>query len=258
MRLFKRFLPFVLVLFSSSMYATTPPDSAVVDDPLIIKYRLSSDISITAGNLNSINTVNTGQVDIEKRVFGFKGVAGFRYGILEGEKNAEEFNSAMSTSLFPKRAVYGFVNGGVEKSFLRRFDFRGFGGAGISFRALNSDNQKFEPYLNMLYEYTDFNQKILVGGDSSEILQVFRAVIGWTGTHKFGKDKFVVTHSGRFQQSLQDLNNFRFEGGVNFLMPVFKILSIRTGMNYTYENIVITGRMKSDFLWTFGILLTNI
>jgi len=234
------------------------PDSTKTRDSLVIKYRLASDLNITAGNLNSINSINNGQIDLEQRVVGIRAMAGYRYGILEGDKNAEEFTSALAFNLFPKNRVYGFVNGGVESSFLRAFDFRGFTGAGASFRVLRSENQKFEPFVNLLYEYTDFNSPILVQGDSTEIVQMVRAVLGWTGTHKLFKQKLIITHNSRFQQSLQDPDNFRFEGGVHFLMPVFKILSFRTGMNYTYENVVITGRQKTDFIWTFGVLLTNI
>jgi hypothetical protein len=242
----------------SASNAYNDPDSTRTRDTLIVKYRLASDLNITAGNLNSINSINNGQLDLEQRILGIRAMAGYRYGILEGDKNAEEFTSAIALNLFPKNRVYGFVNGGVESSFLRAFDFRGFAGAGASFRVLRSEDQKFEPFVNFLYEYTDFNAPILVQGDSTEILQVFRAVLGWTGTHKLFKQKLIITHNSRFQQSLQDLDNFRFEGGINFLMPVFKILSFRTGLSYTYENVVITGRQKTDFIWTFGVLLSNI
>lgn len=227
-------------------------------DTLKVKYLVSSDVSVTAGNLNSFTTVNKGQLDLEKRVWGINSTALFRYGTLDDKINSREFNVTTAASLFPKNRVYGFINGGYEFSFLRGFNNRAFGGAGISFRVFRKTNNKLETFFNTLYEFTEFNEPIVVDGDSSMTLSTARGVLGWTGTHKVFSQKLIITHAGKFQQSLQNLDNYRFEGNVNLTLPIFSVLSVKTGVQYTYENIVLDGRQNSDFIWTFGIVLTNI
>lgn len=227
-------------------------------DTLKVKYLLSSDLSVTAGNLKSFTTVNKGQLDLEKRVWGLNTTALFRYGTLEDEINSREFNVSAAASLFPKNRVYGFINGGYEFSFLRGFDNRAFGGAGISFRVFRQENNKLETFFNALYEFTEFNAPIVVDGDTSNTLSTARGVLGWTGTHKVFSKKLIITHAGKFQQSLQNLDNYRFEGNVNLTLPIFSVLSVKTGVQYTYENIVLDDRQNSDFIWTFGVVLTNI
>ncbi len=241
-----------LVLFGQDSTQTKTKDT------LKVKYLVSSDLSVTAGNLNSFTTVNKGQLDLEKRVWGLNTTALFRYGTLEDEINSREFNVTAAASLFPKNRVYGFINGGYEFSFLRGFNNRAFGGAGISFRVFRQENNKLETFFNALYEFTEFNAPIAVDGDTSNTLSTARGVLGWTGTHKVFAQKLIITHAGKFQQSLQNLDNYRFEGNVNLTLPIFSVLSVKTGVQYTYENIVLDGRQNSDFIWTFGIVLTNI
>ena len=43
----------------------------------------------------------------------------------------------------------------------------------------------------------------------------------------------------------------------NNLTNLFSVFSFRTGAQVSYENIVISTRRNLDFLWTFGISLSN-
>ncbi len=245
---------FFLLSFPTAVFANDDASK----DTLRIKYNLSSDWNISSGNLNSFVTQNRGTLDLEKRVFGVKTMVMYRYGTLNGVENANEFNSLVTLSLFPRNKFYGFVNGGVESSFLRGFNLRSFGGAGVTWRALNSDKHKLEPFTNLMYEFTRFKTPIIVNEDTTNNLNTLRAVVGWTGTHKMISGKFIITHGARFQQSTIDINNFRVESNVSIAIPIIKILSVKTGATYTYENVVLPGRQNSDFVWTFGIALSNI
>lgn len=227
-------------------------------DPLITRYLLSTDLSVTTGNINSFNTINKGQIELEKRVIGWKLLALYRYGKIDSTINANEFNISTFINFFPQNRVYGFVNGGFEFSFLRGVTYRAYGGVGAGFRVVKNELNEFEPYINVVYEYTKFQSPVVVGGDSSDVRQMARGVIGWNGIHKVFNKKLVITHNAKYQQSLQQANDVRFEANLNLALPVFKILSVKTGFGYTYENIVIAGRLRNDFLFTFGILLTNI
>lgn len=227
-------------------------------DSLTVKYLLSSDFTFTTGNVESFNTVNKGQLELERRVIGWKLLAGYRYGLVDSTVNANELTVATFINFFPQNRVYGFINGGFEFSFLRGVQYRGYGGAGAGFRVVKDDVNEFEPYINILYEYTKFQDPIVINGDTTDIRQTARGVIGWTGLHKVFKKRLVITHNAKYQQSLQTLNDFRFDASVTLALPVFKILSVKTGAGFTYENIVIEGRKRGDFVFTFGILLTNI
>lgn len=233
------------------------PGEDVRKDTTLIKYLLSSDLTITSGNLNSIVTINRGSFEMEKKVYGIKTTAMYRYGFLDGTLNSNEFNSLISISLYPRKKLYAFLNGGLESSYLRGFNYRAFGGVGMTWRAINTEKQKLEPFLNLNYEQTQFRSPVLFNNDSTDLVQTLRGVLGWTGTHKVFADKLLITHGAKFQQSLQDPSNFRFDFNSSFSVPIFKFFSIKTGITYTYENIVLPERVNSDFVWTFGVILTN-
>lgn len=226
-------------------------------DSLTVKYMLSADISVTAGNVTSFNSLNKGQLELEKRVIGFKLLASYRYGKVDSVINGNELVTAAYINLFPKNRVYGFINGGFEFSFLRGVQYRGYGGLGAGFRVVKTENHEFEPYINFLYEYTKFVEPVIINGDSIYERHTARGVLGWAGMHKFAKGKLLLLHNFKYQQSLTLKEDLRLDANISLSVPVFKFLSVKTGFGYTFENLVITGRKKSDFLFTFGVLLSN-
>ncbi len=262
--LFRKLTIVVTVLLAALSTLKAQTDSAATPeppkDPLVVRYLISSDISLTAGNLFSFTTVNKGQLELEKRVIGAKFVVNYRYGFLDSTKNVinNELLTSALISLFPKKRVYGFINGGYEFSLLRGIKNRAFGGLGANFRVVDMENQKFEPYVNVLYEYNKYLTPIVFGDDTTDVVQTARGVVGWTGLHKVAKGRLIITHDARYSQSLQVANNFSVAGNVALTVPIFKILSAKTAFGATYENVVPTGRKKADFIWTFGIVLSNI
>jgi hypothetical protein len=257
-----KLLALALFLFtvSAAAYAQTdttqPPKPP--KDTLRVKYMLSSDFTFTAGNLLSFTTINKGQLELEKKVIGWKLMAGYRYGTLDSVVNSNELNISTVISVFPKNVIYGFVNGGFETSFLRSIRFRAYGGLGAGFRVVKTETNEFEPYVNFLYEYNRYNDPLPDDTIAPYELQTFRGVVGWTGLHKVFKQKLIIAHNFKYSQSLTIANNFRIEGNLNLAVPIVKIFSIKAGFSATYENVVPEGRKQADFLWTIGLLLTNI
>lgn len=227
-------------------------------DTLLIKYLVSSDFTFTLGNLNSFTTVNKGQLDLERRIIGSKIVAQYRYGVIDSTVNSNELTTSLMISFFPKNRAYGFVNGGFETSFLRGLTARGLGGLGVGFRVIKNDSHQFEPFINFNYEYNKYREPIQITPDTSFVLQTFRGIIGWTGLHKVIKNKMVITHNFKYQQSLTKAENFRFEGNIVISYPIIKILAIKAGFTGTFENVVPDTRKKADFIWTIGIALSNL
>lgn len=247
----------LLTLCSATLFSQSDTSKAK-KDPLRVRYLLSSDFSFTLGNLVSFTTVNKGQLELEKRVIGFKFLAGYRYGTLDSVVNSNELNLSTYLSLFPQNRVYGFINGGFETSFLRSIKFRAYGGLGAGFRVIKTETHEFEPYVNFLYEFNRYDTPLPDDTIAPYDLQTFRGVVGWTGLHKVFKKKLIITHNFKYTQSLTIANNFRLEGNFNMALPIFKVFSIKTGVSVTYENVVPTGRKQTDFIWTIGAVLTNI
>lgn len=248
---------FGFCLFLTQLYSQSD-STEKKKDPLIVKYLVSSDFTFTLGNLVSFTTINKGQLELEKKVIGFKFNAAYRYGTIDTVVNSNELTISTFISLFPKNRVYGFVNGGFETSFLRGISYRAYGGLGAGFRVVKTESHEFEPYINFLYEFNRYKDPIPTDTVSPFELQTFRGVVGWTGMHKFVKNKLVITHNFKYQQSLTIANNFRFEGNIALQYPIIKILSVKAGFTGTYENVVPTGRKNEDFLWTLGIALSNL
>lgn|GEM_PF-815861 len=253
----KFFTLVALVMMSGTVLHAQLDTAGQKRDSLIVKYMLSSDFTFTAGNLLSFTTINKGQLELEKRVIGWKLLAAYRYGTLDSVTNSNELNISTMISLFPRNIIYGFVNGGVETSFLRGITLRAYGGIGAGFRVIKTETNEFEPFVNGLYEYNRYKDPLPTDTISPYELQTFRGVVGWTGLHKVFKKKLIIMHNFKYTQSLTIANNYRIEGNLNLALPIIKIFSLKAGFSATYENVVPVDRKQADFIWTIGAILTN-
>lgn len=233
--------------------ATKPKDTT-----LTIKYLISSDWTFTFGNLNSFITVNQGQLNIEQRVIGTKLLARYRYGVLDSVVNNNEFYTNLDVLLFPKNRVYGFANGGFEFSFLRGINARAWGGLGAGFKVLNNDMHKFEPTVAFNFEHNSFANPVLYRGDSTFTVNTAIANIGWTGSHKFFKDKLRIVHNFLWTQDMLYATNYKFTGGLTISVPVIKNLTVKTSVLGSYNNVVPADKKPGDLIWTIGVAWGNI
>jgi hypothetical protein len=244
------------LLFSAfgALYAQT---TKTKDTTLTFKYLISSDWTFTFGNLNSFITVNQAQFAIEQRVIGAKLAARYRYGALEGVMNYNEFYTNAELMFFPKKRVYGFLNGGAEFSFLRGVNLRAWGGLGAGFKVLNSSDHIFEPTVSVNYEYNNYSTPIVYRGDSTTIVQTAIANVGWTGSHKFFKGKMNLVHNFKYTQDLLFATNFKFDGGFTLSVPVIKHFMVKTAIVGSYQNVVPEGKRQADLIWTIGVAFGN-
>lgn len=227
------------------------------DTTLKIKYLISSDWTITFGNLNSFISVNQAQLGIEQKTIGATILARYRYGAIEGVQNYNEFYANAQLMFFPKNRVYGFANGGAEFSLLRGVNLRAWGGLGAGFKVLNSDEHVFEPVISVNYEYNSYTTPVLYSGDSVSIVHTGIANIGWTGSHKFFKGKLTLVHNFKWSQDLLFANNYKFDGGFTLAVPIIKKFMVKTSIVGSYQNVVPALKKQGDLIWTIGLAYGN-
>ena len=227
------------------------------DTTVTVKYLLSSDWTFTFGNYNSFITVNQGQLAVEQRIIGAKILSKYRYGAVEGVTNYNEFYVNADLLFFPKNTVYGFANGGLEFSFLRGVNLRAWGSLGVGFKVLNQNDHKFEPTITLNYEHSDFESPVLYRGDSTTLIETIITSIGWTGSHKFFKDKLLIVHNYKWSQDLLFATNYKFDGGVTLAVPIIKKLMVKTSLIGSYQNIVPINKKQGDLIWTIGFAWGN-
>lgn len=247
-------LLFVLFAGAMSLFSQTTKER---DTSLHIKYLISSDWTITFGNLNSFISVNQAQLNVQQKSIGTNIVARYRYGAIEGVPNYSEFYANAELMLFPQNRVYAFANGGAEFSLLRGLNLRAWGGLGAGFKVLNSEAHVFEPVVSVNYEYNNYATPILYSGDSVSIVHTGIANIGWTGSHKFFKGKLTLLHNFKWSQDLLFANNYKFDGGFTLAVPIIKKFMVKTAIVGSYQNVVPADKRQGDLIWTIGLAYGN-
>ena len=226
-------------------------------DSLTLSYRIGTDFSMSFGNVNSYNSLNEGYLEVDQRIIGFDALARYRYGWLAGTQNASELQTNLNIKIYPRYWVYAFAKGGVESSFMRATSLRGFVGGGAEFRPIDNEKHTFKPYIGYMFEHNDYREPILLANDSAYTWTTHRGIVGWSGVHKFAKGRIILTHNFNWVHSFVNFKRYRFYGSIDILIPVWKMITIRTAFYGSYDNLVPIGFVSQDMLFTVGILATN-
>jgi putative salt-induced outer membrane protein YdiY len=71
------------------------------------------------------------------------------------------------------------------------------------------------------------------------------------------KEKVILNHELYFQPSLEQSNNFRWQGDIGLELPIWKHLNFKINYRHTFESIVIENQQQEDRILTFGFTLKS-
>nr|MBA2763056.1 DUF481 domain-containing protein [Segetibacter sp.] len=151
--------------------------------------------------------------------------------------------------VFKKRKVYAFGLATIERSNLRRIDWRKLIGAGVGFRLVQSEQHTLTLTNAIIHESTDFQERAT--------LTTQRNSTRLKGRHCFLQDKFRLTHITFVQPALSNFSNLRWNTLVSLELPLSSWVTIRGSFENSYESVVEATRKQNDSRITFGISVGN-
>ncbi|MEZ4961124.1 MAG: DUF481 domain-containing protein [Saprospiraceae bacterium] len=179
----------------------------------------------------------------------------YLYGSFGGFKTERDFFSRNFLYLQPKKRIYPYLMGWLEKNLRRKIDFRYQLGPGATWVALKKESHALKFSLTATYEHTDFNSNDFLNAEpqSSDVIETWRLTGRLFGYHGLWKDRLRLQYEFWYQQSLQHGDNYRYHTDVSIQAPLSKAFSVKINLNYSFENVVLRGVKQGDLFWTMGL-----
>lgn len=190
----------------------------------------------------------------------YKNENSYVYQAFNKVKADEDILSLNFLYLNPDRKIYPFVLGFVSTNFRREIDLRYLTGAGVTFQILNKKKIDWlkisvsSEYEQTNFASTDFNKDEYDGMSS---INTLRGTLWVNGKYHLFKKKMIVTHEVYFQPSLEQQNNFRWQGDVGVEFPIWEFLNFKINYKQAFESIVVANQLQEDRFLTVGFSIKN-
>ncbi len=218
-------------------------------------YALASSFFLSKGNVDRLLWKSDASLKHIHAGWGFSSDNTYLHGSFGSFRTERDFFSRNFLYLHPKAKFYPYLMGWLETNLRRKIDFRYQLGPGATWVPLNKGGNVLKFSLTATYEHTDFNGNNFVNAEP----QAFNVIDTWRltgrlfGYHGLLQDKLRLQYEFWYQQSLEFGNNYRYHTEVSLLAPLSKALSVRLNLNYSFENVVLTGVKQGDLFWTMGL-----
>lgn len=224
-----------------------PSPSPVLFDSL--SYRFIGDGNFTWGNVNRSLTVLRAELTLNGPAVSLATNPRFTYGEQNNRLAERDTYVDLLLDVFKKKKVYVFGLATVERSNLRRIDWRQLAGAGVGFRLIESSRNTLTLTNAIIYESTNFRER--------PTLATARNSTRVKGRYRFGQDKIRLTHVTFVQPALSDFSNLRWNTLISLELPLNRWVTLRSSFENSYESVVEATRQKNDSRLTFGFAVGN-
>lgn len=231
---------------------SVPVDTLPKTRPAIIdssSYRFIGDGNFTRGNVNRSLLVLRAEITLQGPAVNISTNPRFTYGKQNRLLAERDTYVDLIVDVFKKRKVYVFGLATIERSNLRRIDWRRLAGAGIGFRLVQKEHHHVSLTNAIIYESTDFQER--------PTLSTVRNSARLKGRHSFLEDRMRLTHITFVQPALNDFSNLRWNTLITLEIPLNQWITIRGSFENSYESVVEATRQNNDSRVTFGIAIGN-
>lgn len=222
------------------------PDSLKNPPTPVFRYRLTTDGTVTAGNVSRTLLQLTGSVDYElSDYFKLSSNPSFVYGKQSGILAEREWFGDFRTTYRYEKRLYYLAFGSFERSNLRQINHRWTGAAGVGYKLLNRKRAYLSVTDVLLYENTDFIEL--------QDVNIIRNSMRIFGEYSFDNDRFTLTHTAFYQPALGQYN-VRWNATMSLQLRLTKVISLRSTVANAYESLIVPGRQHNDFRFTMGLV----
>jgi Protein of unknown function, DUF481 len=229
------------------------------NDTLNWQVKFSASSSLLDGNVARFLLLNSFEIAYAKPNFGMTSRNDYQYGTTRHIKSENDFVSRNFFYVNPLRKIRPYLMVTTETNYRRKIEFRYQVGLGISIKIAEKNNNLFRMAFGTTYERTRFGGMNFekLNDTLSNILTAWRATGRVYGKQQVFKSKLKLTYEFWWQQSINDIDDYRFHNEDALEIPLSKIFNFRTSFRYSYENIRIKGLKPYDLFWTFGLSVSN-
>lgn len=214
-----------------------------------LSYRLAGDGNFSRGNVNRSLMVLRAEIVLQGPAVDISAHPRFTYGQQNHQLAERDIYADLFIDIFKKKRVYAFSLANVERSNLRRIDWRQLAGAGIGLRLVRSSRHNLSLTNAIIHESTNFRER--------PTLSIQRNSTRLKGRHSVLGDKMRFTHITFMQPALSDFSNLRWNTHLALELPLTRWMAIRTSFENSYERVVEATRKRNDTRVTFGIVVGN-
>ena len=252
-------MPYSIYCFTFLIAFFIPQLLVAQTDTFELKYTISGDGAISTGNVEQFNVGGRSSVSTMSKYIGADLDQFYTYGEQRNIKVENDFANRLFVYFLKRKRLYFYLMNVEELSHRRDITFRMQNGGGIGYYLLRGHGQKVKLNLTLLHEQTEFKTAKfpIETGITSRFRKVWRANLRLKGTNVLLHKHLKLNYEGTYQPSLEDDRDYRFYWFLTMDWAIYKHLSFRTSINYTYENIVLIGKKQGDLRWTVGLAIGN-
>ncbi len=212
---------------------------------------LAAEAIVQTGNVETQFFTLRGDVSTLDSVVevGFHGE--FAYGEQDAIKNQQLLLGATTVDFWPETVLSPFVLGTAETNFQRQIDLRWQTGGGLKWLFWHDTTNEVSLSAAALFDATEYEPTA-----NLDPVRTGRGSFRLKGRHILLNTYLVITHTTFFQPSLSSSEDFRWNTLVTFDVPLSSVVSLRTSISNTFENIVPPDKKKHDAKLLFGLKVT--
>ncbi|MCU0415019.1 MAG: DUF481 domain-containing protein [Ignavibacteriaceae bacterium] len=218
-------------------------------------WKLSTNGSWLTGNVERLLILNSADFTVIEQPWAIRSSTTYQYGTINKKLTENDLFSRNFFYLFPKNEIYPYLMGWIESNKRRNFSFRYQIGPGVSWGFINNKSSLIKISFTTTYEMTNHRNSAYsdekYNGEST--IDLLRGTVRFFGKHKLFENKINIAYEAWGQQAFDDKENIRFYGNIVLEFPLTQLLSFRTGYNYYYESVVLSGVKPRDGFLFFGI-----
>lgn len=205
-------------------------------------FRAKSDISYKPRNILLFNTRNS-----------------YLYQEFDRDKADLDILSLNFLYFSPDATWSPLLIGIVSSNFRRKIALRTILGAGVTYELLKEKEDLLKFSISSEYESTNFStsQFNLEEYNGNESINTLRGTLWINGKHYLFENKLIVGYEAYFQQSLEEINNFRWQADISIEMPISKFVNFKVNYLHTHESIAAADQKQQDRFLTFGFTFKN-
>lgn len=218
-------------------------------------WKLSSNGSWLTGNVERLLILSSADIAIIEDPFAIRSSNTYQYGTVGKKLTENDLFSRNFLYLFPDNEVYPYLMGWMETNKRRNFSIRYQIGPGFSWGFINDESSTIKISFTATYEMTNY-----INSDYSDekyngenTIELFRVTLRLFGKHQLFENKIKLAYEAWGQRAFDDKDNYRLYGNIVVEYPLTKLLSFRTGYNYYYESVVLSGVKPRDSFLFFGV-----
>ncbi len=170
-------------------------------------------------------------------------------------KADNDINSRNYLYYKPQLIIYPFAMFFAQINFRRKIDYRFFGGIGVTYQVVKTENNSVKLSASVVKEKTRFSANQFNQGhyNGDKDIVLWRGTAYVSGNHKMAKSTLRLFYNAYWQPALEAVPNNRVQVDAGVEMPIWKGLSVNVQYIFNYEQVVTEKIKQTDRMMTFGI-----